>query len=134
MNKILVHSFHDSSDNQENFMEELMKCLTLIFSLLFFTPAMAQLSLEDIGLKNEPVQQDPKIEKIMNERHEKLKTHEILGLGTWGLMTATMLTGGSALDSDLHMYLGMATGGCMLRQRISPSRHRNRTPSRTSHG
>lgn len=79
--------------------------------LLFFTHAYADISLGDLGMsQTATVQADPKYEAMMTERHSMLKTHEVLGLTTWGLMTATMLTGGSALDSNLHMYLGMATG------------------------
>ena len=87
-----------------------MKKILYLFSILFLTPAFAQISLGDLGLNDQAEVQDAKLQKTLEERHDKLKTHEILGLGTWGLMTATMLTGGSAMDSNLHMYLGFATG------------------------
>lgn len=76
-----------------------------------FTSAHAQLSLGDLGMSATPAveKQDPKFQFEMKERKNKLKTHEVLGLTTLGVMTATMLTGNSALDSNVHMYLGMTT-------------------------
>jgi hypothetical protein len=73
--------------------------------------AHAQLTLEDLGMSDTASveKQDPKLQLEMKERKSKLKTHEVLGLTTLGLMTATMFTGGSALDSNVHMYLGMTT-------------------------
>lgn len=72
----------------------------------------ADISLGDLGISNVSVPTDPNLvfEKEMTERSSKLKTHEVLGLVTLGAMTATMFTGGSALDSDVHMYLGITTG------------------------
>lgn len=88
-----------------------MKKFLLLIFLLNMHPAIgSDVSLSDLGLNTGPNVEDIKLQKVLEERHSKLKTHEILGLGTWGLMTATMLTGGGAMDSNLHMYLGMATG------------------------
>ncbi len=87
-----------------------MKGILFLMLTLISLTANADISLQELGLNTEPEVQDPKLKQVLEERHSKLKTHEILGLGTWGLMTATMLTGGSAMDSNLHMYLGMATG------------------------
>ena len=89
-----------------------MKWIVLCF--IFFSQAsFANLSLSDLGMENstQPVLSDSqlKLEKVMDKRRSMLQTHQILGLTTWGAMTATMLTGGSALDSNLHMYLGMTT-------------------------
>lgn len=89
-----------------------MKSIMLFFFLIFSAQAMADISLKDLGLKDTPdlTQTNPQIQKELEVRHSKLKKHEILGLTTWGLMTATMFTGGSAMDSNLHATLGVATG------------------------
>lgn len=89
-----------------------MKTTFILFFFLFIQTAQAQISLSDLGIDQtrETVEPNPKLEKELQERTRKLKTHELLGLSTWGMMTATMFTGGSAMDSNLHMYLGMATG------------------------
>lgn len=86
--------------------------LILVFFLLNLSLAHADISLSELGMPAESSVTDisPKFEAEMKERREKLGTHQVLGLTTWGMMTATMLTGGSALDSNLHMYLGMTTG------------------------
>lgn len=81
--------------------------------MILTTAAMAEVSLKDLGLSESEVSLSPKQveeQKVMEERHHKLKTHEALGLATLGLMAATVFTGNSALDSNTHMYLGMATG------------------------
>ena len=77
---------------------------------------MADISLSELGVDSTATvsQEDVKKQEVLKERHRKLKNHEILGLTTWGMMTATMLTGNSALDSDLHMYLGMTTGALYM--------------------
>lgn len=84
----------------------------LIFIILLLPMiARAEISLSDLGM--DPKAQTPEFQLSkteMKERHDKLKTHEVLGLATLGLMTATLFTGGSALDSNTHMYLGFATG------------------------
>lgn len=85
----------------------------VLFCLINLTNVHAEIELKDLGLNQTEVALTPeqiKDQKTLEERHSKLKTHEVLGLTTLGLMTATVLTGGSALDSNMHMYLGMATG------------------------
>lgn len=90
-----------------------MKIILLsLICMLTLTQAKAEISLSDLGVSNSPVETEAqkKLDRVMIERTSKLKTHEVLGLVTWGAMTATMLTGGSAMDSDLHRNLGIATG------------------------
>lgn len=80
--------------------------------LLIFAPmiAQAQLTLSDLGIDSKAEVPEFQLSKVdMDERHSKLKTHEVLGLTTLGLMTATLFTGGSALDNNTHMYLGFTT-------------------------
>jgi hypothetical protein len=75
--------------------------------------ARAQLELKDLGLSEAPAVEssaDRTTRQTLERRHSMLKRHEVLGLATLGVMTATMLTGGSAIDSNAHMYLGMASG------------------------
>ncbi len=84
-----------------------------ILLCLFSHSALAEVSLKDLGLSEAEISLTPQQieeQKTLEVRHSKLKTHETLGLVTLGLMTATMLTGNSALSSDTHMYLGMASG------------------------
>lgn len=100
---------------ESSFLRCVMRLLTLLAFILFSSNIFAEISLSELGMESAPISEAEKTEQMelkreLKIRHEKLKTHEILGLTTWGLMTATMLTGGSALDSDMHMYLGMATG------------------------
>jgi hypothetical protein len=90
-----------------------LKFMILTLSFIIFGNAKAEVSLKDLGLTESEVQLTPsqvKDQKVLEQRHRMLKKHEILGLTTLGLMTATLLTGGSALDSNTHMYLGMASG------------------------
>jgi hypothetical protein len=85
----------------------------LFFSLMILTNVRAELELKDLGLSKSETAPSPKQmqeQKVLEDRHSRLKTHEVLGLTTLGLMTATMLTGGSAIGSNMHMYLGAATG------------------------
>ncbi len=85
----------------------------LLTTLLVIPPAFAELELKDLGLGAEVVtasKSERRAQETLEQRHSMLKRHEVLGLATLGLMTATMLTGGSAVDSNVHMYLGMATG------------------------
>lgn len=86
--------------------------LSLLMFLSFIPVSYADLSLKDLGMSTAtiPTEQNLTFEKEMKERHSKLKTHEVLGLVTLGAMTATMLTGNSALESNMHMYLGITTG------------------------
>lgn len=84
---------------------------------VLFVPVFsrAEISLSDLGLQNTSENiPDPKLQRELEIRHDSLQKHQTLGLATWGAMTATMLTGGSALDSNLHMYLGMTTGALYL--------------------
>lgn len=93
-----------------------MKNLFIICLLFVTSFAHAEISLSELGMPADSnvTEMSPKFEAEMKERREKLGTHQVLGLTTWGMMTATMLTGGSALDSNLHMYLGMTTGALYL--------------------
>ncbi len=86
--------------------------LLSLICVLTLTQAKAEISLSELGVSNAPVETEAqkKLDKIMIERTSKLKTHEVLGLVTWAAMSATMLTGGSAMDSDMHRNLGIATG------------------------
>lgn len=93
-----------------------MFLLRSIFILLILVSSQVQaqeLELKDLGFQDSQVQVSPeelKLQKTLETRHSMLKTHEVLGLTTLGFMAATMLTGGSAVGSDVHMYLGMTTG------------------------
>ena len=94
-----------------------MKCFIHIFfvviSISLIDRAQAEISLSDLGLSQKEIELTPnqiQEQKTLEKRHSMLKTHEALGLATLGLMTATMFTGGSAIDSNVHMYLGMTTG------------------------
>ena len=94
-------------------MSILSSALVMLMGLSLFNNAYAQISLGDLGLNKSEVELTPRQveeQKTLETRHHKLKTHEVLGLTTLGVMTATLLTGGSALDSNTHMYLGMASG------------------------
>ncbi len=87
--------------------------LAIVLSFSFFNEVRAEISLKDLGLNSSEVALTPKQvkeQKTLETRHSMLKTHEVLGLTTLGAMTATMLTGGSAIGSDAHMYLGMTSG------------------------
>lgn len=87
--------------------------LALLMGLTLFNHAHAEISLKDLGLNKTDVELTPtqlKEQKTLEKRHHMLKTHEVLGLTTLGVMTATMLTGGSALDSNVHMYMGITSG------------------------
>lgn len=69
-----------------------------------------KLTLGDLGIGNEEVVGDPKLQKELQVRSSMLRKHQTWGLVTQGLMTAALLTGGMADDSnELHQYLGMAT-------------------------
>ncbi len=83
----------------------------LFFSLLFLLPLQgkADIDLKELGVSDTVTEENSFSKQEFAERKEKLKTHEMLGLATWGLMTATMFTAGSALDNDTHMYLALAT-------------------------
>jgi hypothetical protein len=94
-------------------MPEPLRFIIALLCLITLTNVHAEIELKDLGLNKSEIALTPeqvKEQKTMEKRHSMLKTHEVLGLTTLGLMTATMLTGGSALDSNRHMYLGMASG------------------------
>ena len=91
-------------------MKSLMISVIVLFASL---GAHAELELKDLGLTEAEVKLSPqevKSQKVLEQRHGMLKTHEVLGLTTLGLMSATMLTGNSGASGNVHMYLGMATG------------------------
>lgn len=83
-----------------------------LFILCFLSiSAHAEINLNDLGIDSQVSPSTPTLSPSeFSVRTKKLKRHEILGLATLGAMTATMFTGGSAMDNDLHMYLGVATG------------------------
>lgn len=86
-----------------------MRFVIFLIALLTFH-AQADIKLSDLDVTEAPVKAEGKLSTSeFNLRHEKLKKHEMLGLATFGMMTATMLTGGSAIGNDLHMYLGFTT-------------------------
>ncbi len=88
-----------------------MKSIFLLSLLIFSQLSFADISLSELGMSTEPDKNAPSFStEEMKERTSKLKTHEVLGLVTLGAMTATMLTGNGAMDSNLHLYLGMTTG------------------------
>jgi hypothetical protein len=87
-----------------------MSKLIFVF-LLFPFIAHAQLTLSDLGIDSKTeVPQFQLSKHQMEVRHDKLKKHEVLGLTTLGLMTATLFTGNGALDSETHKNLGILTG------------------------
>lgn len=92
-----------------------MRVYFLLLCMIFPQISHAEISLSELGIKPESVKADDKFPPAqMKLRSSKLKTHEVLGLVTLGAMTATMFTGGSALDSNLHMYLGFTTGALYM--------------------
>lgn len=91
----------------------LSKFVIFFLSMCLLSNVHAQIELKDLGLSSSETVLTPsqiQEQKTLETRHQMLKTHEVLGLTTLGFMTATMLTGGSAIGSDNHMYLGMASG------------------------
>ena len=92
-----------------------MKFILFLAFLIFPQFSFADISLSELGMSAEATRPDLKFPPAeMKLRSSKLKTHEILGLVTLGTMTATMLTGNGALDSNLHMYLGFTTGALYM--------------------
>lgn len=86
-----------------------MKIL-IVLLLIFSNQAFAELTLNDLGVTETKAEDSFTLSKSdQTIRTKKLKRHEVLGLVTLGAMTATMFTGGSAMDSNVHMYLGMTT-------------------------
>jgi cytochrome b561 len=95
----------------------LPRLLIILVSFTVLKNVQAKINLKDLGLSKTEVALSPEQvekQKSLETRHSMLKTHEVLGLSTLGLMTASMFTGGSALGSNTHMYLGMATGSLYL--------------------
>lgn len=92
----------------------LPRLLVILLSLISIANAHAEIELKDLGLtSNSEISLTPnqlKDQKTLETRHSMLKTHEVLGLTTLGFMAATVLSGEEALESNTHMYLGMATG------------------------
>lgn len=90
------------------------RVLSGLVVLLFMSSSLvkADVSLSDLGLSESEVQLTPKQineQKELEVRHRTLKTHEVLGLTTIGVMTAAMFTGNAAMENDLHMYLGLTS-------------------------
>lgn len=93
-------------------MSRFLVFISIIFMMTNFQ-VRAEVSLGDLGLTESEVKLTPKQvqdQKILEQRHGMLKTHEVLGLTTLGVMAAALFTGNSGLSSDTHMYLGMASG------------------------
>ncbi len=68
------------------------------------------LKLEDLGFDSQTTRTDPAEAAVLVKRAKQLKTHQVLGLVTLGLMTATLFTGPeNAPSDDLHQGLGIAT-------------------------
>jgi hypothetical protein len=93
-----------------------MKSLFLVFLLIFSQLSFADISLSELGMSTEPDKNAPSLlpKEEMQLRTSKLKTHEVLGLVTLGAMTATLLTGNSVYDNNMHMYLGFTTGALYM--------------------
>ena len=90
-----------------------MKLLLCLMCIGWTIGARADIELKDLGLTEAEVKLSPseiKAQKVLEKRHSMLKTHEVLGLTTLGLMSATMLTGNSGATGNVHMYLGIASG------------------------
>lgn len=92
-----------------------MKSILLLILLIASQTTFADISLNDLGMNIDKSKPDSTFSQLeMKQRSSNLKTHEVLGLVTLGAMTATMLTGNGALDSNLHMYLGITTGALYM--------------------
>ncbi|MCE3013430.1 MAG: hypothetical protein LW878_10235 [Proteobacteria bacterium] len=82
----------------------------LCFLISFNVNASGSLQLSDLGIDATPLDQSPTagISQVeLKERHSMLKTHELLGLTTLGVMTAALFSGG---NNNAHMYLGISSG------------------------
>lgn len=86
------------------------KILALLFVVFISGNAFADLSLSDLEFKKDDLKLDTQFSKTMEERQAKLQIHQKLGLATMALMTGTMIASESAKDSNLHKYLGIASG------------------------
>ena len=82
----------------------------LCFLLTLNANASGSLQLSDLGIDSTLSQQRPDgaiTQLELKERHSMLKTHELLGLTTLGVMTAALFSGG---NNSAHMYLGISSG------------------------
>ena len=94
-------------------------------SLAAQAPASSAPSLSDLGFSTQQTQGDPKLQALLKQRTEMLRTHQRLGLITTAPMVAALFTGGGAkakgrngstvrepgdTSLDLHFALGAATG------------------------
>jgi hypothetical protein len=87
--------------------------ISLIIALLLLTSsAHAELSLSDLGFKQEDVKIDSETAKVMEIRHEKLQLHQKFGLATAAAMTATVLLADTVKNGDakVHKIAGITTG------------------------
>lgn len=83
--------------------------LLMSFVLVSFN-CRAEMSLSDLGFKNEDLKIDPQITKTMEVRTQKLQLHQKLGLATMAMMTGTFLVSDTAVDKNIHKFMGIATG------------------------
>ena len=86
-------------------------CL-LSLTLLALQTAHAEekkIELKDLGFSADTVKPDENRQNLLEERTHKLKLHEIMGPVTWGLMTATVLTGKEDDVTTFHKTLGILT-------------------------
>ncbi|MGZ3788783.1 MAG: hypothetical protein ACXVLQ_09685 [Bacteriovorax sp.] len=85
--------------------------LTLVLSFLTLSQsAFADITLNDLGFKQEELKLDPQIAKVQEEREHKLQLHQKFGLATMAAMTTTVILSGTAKDNNAHKYAGIATG------------------------
>lgn len=93
-------------------MSRVFGCVLFLLTISVSFQLKADVSLSDLGISESEVKLTPKQlseQKELEIRHSTLKTHEVLGLTTVGVMTAAMLTGNSVMENDLHMYLGVSS-------------------------
>lgn len=70
----------------------------------------SELNLNDLGFGKDEFKIDPEQQKIFEKRSNMLQTHQILGLVTLGLMTATYFTSrGGQEATAAHQILGYTT-------------------------
>lgn len=98
-------------------------CLILVFGLLgpVGGPSVfaADLSLDDLGFKDDQLKSDPALQAKLHKRSKMLKTHQIMGLITAVPMVATLMTapeldpsnpGAVSSETSTHKALGITTG------------------------
>lgn len=74
-----------------------------------------ELKLEDLGITPEQQKADMERQDTLNTRSSMLQTHQVLGLVTLGLMTATYFTAREHQEaSRLHQVLGYTTAASYL--------------------